>query len=1710
MEIIDIFNFSKNNKKNEIKIRNKLLNSLLQISSIENNDNLCNLLFSNSNIFNNPYEGFISLSYSEILVNLLKFNTQKNNINYIKILTNILTNINQDEMIEIFSYLKKRVFSDYSSIDFFFSILIENFKLIKIKEQFINEKCFNIICNLTEINEIQKDLHQEYLNNEIFRKMIIKIVFLFLNLKGKYNIKYSDEFLEKIKIFLNNINSNNDGFKLLLNELFGVFFIEVYITNEGENNFSLIEKIKFIENKNELSDLEIKPLNSTLFQYLENIINLFCTFLPTLEIINEIIYYLYQIQYSYYQIYLENFRLIINNDLDRDDLKDNFVLCNFHHIFKSKIINTFFFYLIKYVQSNNKLQIFQMFPDFKKVLINVFNICPYPYYLNLFVEILIDQKKLKENDQYLNEIIEMIINMESLELKINQEKINQFEYKMQYYNIIKLLKIFFYISYYSQIDNSLCQMKIIEYFFKFRKLLKENNMIYSNYLIPLEINNEKIEKTILEICYMIIISLLSKIEMKPGKINECLEFFENRDQSSKEFGNSLFYIFDMINAGKDINDISNYQNKNFEKYLSELNYQKEEKSLLIISFIYLIILTNQARKIKNLESFIIRYKINIFNDIMILFKKMYGQFQKLKKDFIYDLILEQIYNINENKLSFDNQLMSSFEEIINKNIKKYKEIDPINDINEIYNDPFNECYLKNNCYLLKENSSILFSIMPKPSKKPSKFKDYFDINFPNNVKYFKSDLLLKDCSIFFNDLFFKDKNFDSIKKSFLIKNKNDLIGESNRKLLKYPCKLKNYSSNKYAYPKIFLKCNTNFYKDEYFSLCHPQIDLNYIKKDSFPGLPTHYDYFDDIFKKYIYNNTFALNCELISPKNIVFGKIYVCDEFILFKNGNNFDTQNLLYIFHSYINEITFNKKIIIMQYKDIEEIITRTFLYNYQAFEIFMKNGKSYMFNVYNEEYLNKFFNKIKNIQLNTLYDFIITEDLKSEFEKKGYTKKWENNEISTYQYLLFINKYSGRTFNDLNQYPIFPWIFLTEKEEKKNIILNIRDMKYFLMTQDENGKEKAKEEYKNSLRDGKNLHHFLIHYSTAGYVLFYLLRISPFTEGNIRLQSGEFDNPDRLMSSFKDILKALIKCRDNRELIPELFTSFENLFNLNYIYFGKNIKNKIVHNTIVPQIFNTPEEYIYFNRLILNNQSGDKDKNKAKLLPKCEINKWIDLVFGVNQYPGELEKLNKFDNYSYRQIKSLKKFLERYKKKKCNDEEIFNLMKYKIEKILNFGQCPDQIFNKPHNAINIKDKNETKILYFKKLDFVKINIKVITFWLNENKNFFFLIKYKQTKNISVLVYDEKLNKKYEIFIDKIKLFSCEHDFFTKDINISNNKNNDLNCSIAMDLLSNANLFNSFLVFDEDIQNNINNENNNDNYTLKDLCEIYALDPKYSMFDICDDVNLYLFVGRNYDNSIKIYSQNKNKNQLYGHLKTDSFVSVINRIDKEYFLTGHYNGKLLKWIIVYNEIENKQNNEKRLKIINRIYIERELFAHNYMIACINYNERHNIVITSDIKGFLYIRKYYDFELINKIVIDNNDICFINKIFINDYDIICTINYNIYKKKNYISFYSINGIFLEKSKNIIIIDTFFLKNGKLFFNCLNDSNLFIFGFNDKDTEDNTGKIIENNILKDYEIKKSDFDFIKNFIIDNNDIYILLKNGIFFKENYKKLDLTFGV
>nr|CAD2136002.1 unnamed protein product [Meloidogyne enterolobii] len=64
--------------------------------------------------------------------------------------------------------------------------------------------------------------------------------------------------------------------------------------------------------------------------------------------------------------------------------------------------------------------------------------------------------------------------------------------------------------------------------------------------------------------------------------------------------------------------------------------------------------------------------------------------------------------------------------------------------------------------------------------------------------------------------------------------------------------------------------------------------------------------------------------------------------------------------------------------------------------------------------------------------------------FKHSNMPQKWQQREISNFDYLMFLNTIAGRTYNDLNQYPVFPWILSNYSSENidLNDAANFRDL--------------------------------------------------------------------------------------------------------------------------------------------------------------------------------------------------------------------------------------------------------------------------------------------------------------------------------------------------------------------------------------------------------------------------------------------------------------------------------------------------------------------------------------------------------------------------------------------------------------------------------------------------------------------------------------------
>ena len=1409
-------------------------------------------------------------------------------------------------------------------------------------------------------------------------------------------------------------------------------------------------------------------------------------------------------------VFLPQSDIIIEDKIEK--IKENFILCNFFHIYRTKkVYYKFYLYLIKYSKKlNNNQGLFEIFNDLKVILMNIYNICPAPFYFEIIIKFFQNEIDLQENIVYLKEILDMILSLEFL-VQIS----NKLKQEICIFNTIQLLQIFYCASKDEKICKELYKYGIYEYILKFFENLKEYQFIYSNYCIDIYIKDKIYQQTILEICFNIVINLFLAVNDEKLE-KKFFEFFLDNNiripNTENEFGKSIVCILDLSNKelNKD-NQFGIYHSNDLVKYFKKKNFKKETKFLLIEFIYYLEMIKLKQIDNENIsllinilnDNSLIEKFINLFLDDLILLINNSDGLKKIKIGGIYEYIKDSIYKnkSKNNTITKENILKIILDFCRNDNIKNdiiFNEAINLNNLN-LYNQKNDECFLKSRCLLLNHN--LEYEILLQSENSNEYISSYFDIEHKNVIKCFKKDLLLKDCSIYFEDIFYYDKNFLKIKNLFYYNYESNLAEETfheiKNNLLKYPTKLKNFSSNKYALPKMFLSCNTKLYQNSFFSLLYPHIKKELIK-NSYPILPSHFVYYNELLNNNFQNviSNYKINCELISVKNIVYGEIIFYPNYLVFRSHKDkakikqdYET-NLKYIYSSGINEIQIIDKIIIIEYDEIDELFNRCFVYIPQALEIFLKNGKSYFFNFIEENNLKQFYDIIMNIQ--DFFKLKIIKNPKQQFFDLKITEKWEKEEITNEQYLLYLNKYSGRTFNDIYQYPVFPWVTLMNGyfPEKTKITKNTifyRDMNYFMQVQTEKGKTEALFNYENSLSENeKNPMHFRIHYSTGGFILLYLMRVFPFMEQHIRLQSNTFDNPSRMVHDINEILNIIKDSNDNRELTPEFFTSVEYFLNLNYIYFGKRqADNIVVNNMLVPEInlyHKKLSNFIYFNKIFLNNRK-DLKLNRNIDLDKCAINEWINIIFGYKQFPKDLNLFNAFEKYSnrlsYYLPDSFKKLKQKQLKKQLEDGELLKKINAKKLRVLYFGQTPEQIFKTKHSKCNGDWKADTSFKDYELKDIINKEIKVITFWISDDKDysfFFFLIKNLNDKNIYIYIYDEKMEKKYEVNIGKIKLYNLDN--IMKKIKDKEEKEKDEN------KISKENTIYHFINIDKMVSRYID---------YKQISDLYNLNPRDALITFYAQYNIYFIVGRYKDNTIKIFCHNNQS--IKGIIKLNSFVSVLHKKDQDTFFSGHMNGLIIEWKIEYKNLTDYDNKLE----LDSILPKREIKAHNnYLITTINYNEKHNIILSADINGILYIRKYYDFELLSKIKLKDSN-CFTTQILLNDFNFIYTINYNQKESKKYICLYTLNGILIEKSDLHTIIDAYNLNNGKIIFNRLEEIELYIFGFN------NENAIISDNIIN--KLGYSDYDYIMNFDIRDNNIYILLKNGIFIEGFYNSLNLV---
>lgn len=307
--------------------------------------------------------------------------------------------------------------------------------------------------------------------------------------------------------------------------------------------------------------------------------------------------------------------------------------------------------------------------------------------------------------------------------------------------------------------------------------------------------------------------------------------------------------------------------------------------------------------------------------------------------------------------------------------------------------------------------------------------------------------------------------------------------------------------------------------------------------------------------------------------------------------------------------------------------------------------------------------------------------------FSKSKWTDMWVRREISNFEYLMALNMSAGRSYNDIAQYPVFPWVI--KDYDSPELMLDdpevYRDLRRPIGAQTLEGIQRAKETYKataGSASDPSAQKLPPYHYSNPNShmlsVLYFLVRLSPFTNAALGGSEGGNSangNANALTATFNSIDDAFRMCtRDERrafELTPEFFYLPDFLDSRRNKMLARHFSDDDDHqernafglarDVALPRWATSPYDFVRQHRLALESDYVSEN-----------LHHWIDLVFGYKQSgASSVEALNAYHIACY--------------------PERLDLSTSSIavrSKLSRRGTCPMQLFRRPHPARMTQDE--------------------------------------------------------------------------------------------------------------------------------------------------------------------------------------------------------------------------------------------------------------------------------------------------------------------------------------------------------------------------------------------------------------------------------------
>jgi WD40 repeat protein len=344
-------------------------------------------------------------------------------------------------------------------------------------------------------------------------------------------------------------------------------------------------------------------------------------------------------------------------------------------------------------------------------------------------------------------------------------------------------------------------------------------------------------------------------------------------------------------------------------------------------------------------------------------------------------------------------------------------------------------------------------------------------------------------------------------------------------------------------------------------------------------------------------------------------------------------------------------------------EVYGRRYLLQNCGVELFFLDSPEFFIAFNTTHELHKFFRFLRKLMNKNLITGSSLSPMHI-YQISPWTELWKKRLISNYEYLMRLNQIGGRSYNDITQYPVMPWVL--KDYQSTQLDLNneeiYRDLSKPIGALNEQRLREILERYK-SFGDDYDMPGFMYgsHYSSAGVILHFLVRQEPFTSMAITLQAGRFDCPDRLFFNIKETWKCCnTSLSDVKELLPELFFLPEMFINTNTLPLGElqDDRGVVNHVLLPPWCQSNPYEFIRLHREALESDYVSD-----------HLHEWIDLIFGFKQTgKAAVDACNVFHYLTYENAIDIESIQDPLTKNATKAQ------------VTHFGQTPSQLLTKEH----------------------------------------------------------------------------------------------------------------------------------------------------------------------------------------------------------------------------------------------------------------------------------------------------------------------------------------------------------------------------------------------------------------------------------------------